>query len=382
MLVMRAGFDRRPVRADDELYIGVVDLQNQNRFIPLGKTTAWNWQDAAMAQWLPSEPERTIIYNDRHSGGFRSVLSSIDSQKQRVLSRPIYTLSPDGQIGLSIDFAQVHHARVGYGYVVDTPPAKLDLHSDGIFIVDVPTGESDLLLSYREILQIEPHPIMEQATHWLQHLKFTPSGSRFVFLHRFSFPSGEYYTRVITANRDGTNPHCLLTGSASHFCWKDDTHLLIWGRQLSFRAQRGLRSILKRYPFRFVLQWLHRQRTGWIRHNLIGDQFLLMVDEQPTLDTTAFQKINWDGHPSFSPDGRWLVIDTYPDNQLFQSLYLFDTDSHNLFLLGRFYASVREGVYRCDLHPRWSRDGRHVCIDSTHEGTRQMYVLDLSEMVV
>jgi len=36
---------------------------------------------------------------------------------------------------------------------------------------------------------------------------------------------------------------------------------------------------------------------------------------------------------------------------------------------------------RCDLHPRWSRDSKKVSIDSAHEGSRQIYVLDVEKIV-
>ena len=46
--------------------------------------------------------------------------------------------------------------------------------------------------------------------------------------------------------------------------------------------------------------------------------------------------------------------------------------------LGAFHAPPEfDGPLRVDLHPRWNRDGTALCIDSVHEGTRQMYTVDL-----
>jgi len=50
--------------------------------------------------------------------------------------------------------------------------------------------------------------------------------------------------------------------------------------------------------------------------------------------------------------------------------------------IGRF-AEMPElkGPLRCDLHARWNRDGTAICFDSTHENSRQMYLVDVSSVV-
>ena len=46
--------------------------------------------------------------------------------------------------------------------------------------------------------------------------------------------------------------------------------------------------------------------------------------------------------------------------------------------LAAFHAPPEfDGPLRVDLHPRWNRDGTELSIDSVHEGTRQMYTVDL-----
>jgi Tol biopolymer transport system component len=46
------------------------------------------------------------------------------------------------------------------------------------------------------------------------------------------------------------------------------------------------------------------------------------------------------------------------------------------------YGGTSHFIWR-DPHPRFSPNGKHVVIDSTHEGLgRQMYLIDISRIVV
>ena len=40
--------------------------------------------------------------------------------------------------------------------------------------------------------------------------------------------------------------------------------------------------------------------------------------------------------------------------------------------------SYRGGYWRCDQHARYRPDGRQIAFNSVHEGTRQVYVCDIS----
>ena len=47
--------------------------------------------------------------------------------------------------------------------------------------------------------------------------------------------------------------------------------------------------------------------------------------------------------------------------------------------IGDFWVPpVYRDIYcRCDLHPRWRKDGRQLSFNSVHEGSRQVYIIDV-----
>ena len=65
-----------------------------------------------------------------------------------------------------------------------------------------------------------------------------------------------------------------------------------------------------------------------------------------------------------------------------QQLMLYRPDTCRRYDLNRFHSPPAfTGPWRCDLHPRWNRDGTQVCFDGSHGDRRQVYVVDVREVV-
>ena len=86
-----------------------------------------------------------------------------------------------------------------------------------------------------------------------------------------------------------------------------------------------------------------------------------------------------DGHPSFAGNGSWLVTDTLPKGpESARELLIVNVASHEVLNLGSYRSAAPfRGDVRCDLHPRWNRDGRSISFDGSHESRRMIYIIDL-----
>ncbi len=351
LLGHEADFNDRPPDAGDRIRIGIVHLNEGNRFQPLAESYAWNWQQGAMLQWHPKDPENMFLHNDRRGDKFVGIVRDTYGREITAYNHPIYAVTPDGKQAYSLNFARLHNHRPGYGYAGLIDPWHDDPHpvNDGIYSIDLQSGESRLLVSLHQLAQMNPKPEMQGVYHWVNHIQVSRNGKRFAFFHIWRTSDTGWSVRLYIANRDGSGLHCLLdTKMISHYDWLGDDNILVWAR------------------------WPDR-----------GDRFLLCNIYSGEVRIIGEDVLNEDGHCSFSPDRKWVLNDTYPDEYDMRTLMLYNWHDNKRIDLARLYSPKERwwGEIRCDLHPRWSRDGRQVCIDSVHSGERQMYVVDMENIV-
>ena len=89
--------------------------------------------------------------------------------------------------------------------------------------------------------------------------------------------------------------------------------------------------------------------------------------------------LNNDGHPSYCPtDNSLVVFDTYPSNKRMQEVKIAYDNSEKVKTVAKVFAPFKyDNETRCDLHPRWSRDGKTICFDACFEGRRGLYEIEI-----
>jgi len=326
--------------------LALVDVQTKE-LIPLTQTKAWNFQQGCMAHWLGTAADDRIIYNDFREGKFVSVIMDVHTkQEMKVLDYPVSAVSPNGKEAICINFSRLRITREDYGYGGEGQDAREDVQfpeDDGLFLVDLETGQAQLLVSIAQAKSLVPE-VPSDGLEYFNHTLFSRDGSKIFWLAR-AIP--ERNTTAFTVDRDGENlRRCFPDGwGGSHFDWLDADRLMI---------------------------------TAAYDAKVYGH--ILFTVGQDNYQRLGKGLLDYDGHGTFSPDGQWLVTDTYPGGKLREhKLYLMEMRTQAVMPMGRFVEPPEfNGGWRCDLHPRWSPRGDRIGINSTHSDSRQVYVFELS----
>lgn len=331
----------------DTADIMLIDTEDNNSIRKLATTHTWNVQQGCMAQWLGPDFSSRILYNDMREGKYCSVVLDITTGEERVLPMPAYTVSADGKMALSLDFSRLHSLRLGYGYAA-LPESTKDValpDTTAVWKMEVETGEVTELLKYTDFAKFQPRPEMQEegSVHKVNHLMLSPNGKRFMVLYRW-FCGQRKYTRLITCNVDGTDMYVLSDDDMiSHCYWKNDEEIIAFERKKEF-----------------------------------GPGYYLMKDKTQEWKHLWGQLSN-DGHPSYCPmESDLVVFDTYPNRSRVQEIKIAkDTDPEPRTIAKVFAPFRYDNDTRCDLHPRWSRDGKKICFDTTFEGRKGLYIVTL-----
>ena len=349
LLGMRVYFQNRPVQPSDRADVGFIDLKDGDKWTKIGESAAWNWQQGARLQWRPGSDE--IVWNDRSHDGKKYVARVYDfrSRKKRTLPRPIYDLSPDGSTALTHDFERMKHSGTDYAGIDDIYKDQYAPSQTGIWKMNMDTGKSELIMTLEKMAGIA-HPNGRPPSGCLYFFRegWNPSGTRFIAFVKD--PENGFF-KAFSMTGKGTDVRPLYA-VPSHHSWQDDDYILDFGS-----------------------------------HGLPGDPprkgYFVFKDDGNGTAKELLWPTEFDGHNSYvpGPGGDWILSDTYSIDG-FQYLFLYHRATRRFVPLARLRSTAGSGLHRVDLHPRFSRDGRTVSIDSTHEDLgRQMYVMSIGHIL-
>ena len=350
-LALETDFHERRPEARDVAAVGLVDRETQD-FIPRATTSAFNLQQGSMLHWIEAGFGAEFTFNDWE---YRKVISrsvGMETGEMRTIQGGIAGISPTEPVAIGLNYARMAHCRAVVGYANDMDPATLEDHpeDDGLFLLDLKSGESKLILSIAEVVRTSRYEGLNGKRAWFNHVLFNTDGTRIMFFCRFRYIEEPRIqgTSLWTVNPDGSNLKCQIPfgGHISHFDWRDEKHLLMSS------------DVLGKF------------------------EFVEFTDNQN--DFKPFGNGALRGHACFSPDRRWIVFDNRirKGDKGFATLTLYNVESSSQVSLGEFYHDEKfKNDIRCDLHPRWSPDGKIITFDSVHEGSRQIYIVNVSDIV-
>lgn len=346
ILALRVNKAYKVPDSTEEAKVIVFDTKNENAIYEIGSTHCWNTQQGCMAQWVGPDFQRKIIYNDFRNGKYCSILYDFEKKvEEKVFEMPVYDVAKDGTFALTLDFSRLHRLRKGYGYanIEETTKKELCPNAPCVWKMDLKTGKIEEVIHYTDLKNFEPRVEMEKAVHKVNHIMISPNGKRFMVLHRW-IKNNEKFTRLITMDINGKNIYNLSDDNfVSHCCWKNDEEIL-----------------------------------SFLRKKDLGDHYYLLKDKTQEYKM-LWEELNTDGHCTYSFDSKYVITDTYPNRKRKASVYLCEENKPAIKIASVFSPFKYDNDVRCDLHPRWNHEGDKICIDSVHEGKKEMYCIHLKK---
>ena len=336
-------------------------------------TAAWDTQLGAQVQWGGSD--RELCYNDLDESSWRphGVIHDPESASVRTVDGPIYHVSADGSKAASPNLTRYRYTQLGYGVVIPERAGSPNVGApddDGLFITDLRTGGSELLVSFRQIAQdlgLDLHRSDPRGAYYGAHAKWNDSGDRLMFVVRFLRPTGDRDRMIVTLNADGSDLRLAMDPAT----WSLGGHHPGW-------CPDG-ESILMNLD-------LHDKGMRFVRFGADGSHL------------TPLTELPGSGHPSLTNDQSFLLTDeylsgplSYPDGTVPIRLVDLRAGTERQILRvdvkpsytgpeggGSLPAEMGKAL-RVDPHPAWDRTTRRFAYNACVNGSRRVFVANLED---
>jgi len=363
--------------------IGIFKNNDQN-FVKLDKTIAFNFQQGAMINWIYEDQIEKLIYNVIEEGKLFSRITDVNSNLKKDLPLPLYALSKNNEYFLTINFEHLSKYRRGYGYdlkMIDYSKSFFNPNEIGIWKVNIKDNEIKKIISAEDFK-------LEDKNYWIEHITISPNNFDFVFLLRSKNTDGGIKTDFFLSDIKKTKLIKINnSGRTSHFNWIAKEKLIVYGglsnnfnkfrKSKFFQLIPGVKNILKLYHF-FI------KHDTLISKKLTGDCYYLYDTQKLKSFKIDNNKLNSeDGHPTVDTIlNKYLITDTYSDLPK-KKAYLILYDLKDKREIERIEINSIEKLdnspFRCDLHPRFLDKSFYFSIDCFNNEKRSFKIYQIIE---
>ena len=352
-LALETDFHTHRPLPEDVATVGLIHRET-HEFIPHAKTAAFNLQQGSMLHWINCSGNGAhnaacaeFTFNDWEDGNLISRVLNPSTGATRTIQGAIAAVSPTAPLAIGLNYGRMSHCRAVVGYATHTESSEViaQPEDDGLYQLNLQDGSSKLVLSIADVIRRSGDKRMIGKRTWFNHVLFNTDGTRLLFFCRVRRETGGHYTSLWTVNPDGSDLEMQISFDyrVSHFDWRTPTRILV---SSDISGEMG---------------------------------FVEFTDGICDFTPIGRGVLPNDGHASFSPDREWLLCDTYPRApERLAQLMIYNIAENRKIVLGEFHHEEQfVGDIRCDLHPRWAPDGKTITFDSVHEGSRQIYLVEI-----
>ena len=364
LAVTRFPFQNRQPNPGDAADVCVIDMASRT-IETVYSTRGWGFQLGANLNW--GQTDRHLYTNDLIDGQAVAVQLDLETRETKAFAGPMYHVAPDESCVIGFPLDLINATQFGYGVPVDWRKvprlSEKAAKDEGLWRTDLRTNDTRLLVSISDLYQRIPDgQSLGDVVCYLFHSKFNGRKTRIMQVFR-ALPKkkGRQKLSLFTFKTDGSDIRLAI----DHHLWGKGGHHPNWHPD-------GEHLIMNLRP--------DGKKLVFCQFRYDGSDFRIISEKHPG-----------GGHPSVTPDGRYLVTDAYtsegvvpPNKEV--PIRLLDTSADEVEVICHIYTLGRKGdlgrgTLRLDPHPAWSRDFKQVCFNGAPEGRRQVFIADLAEVL-